>query len=811
MEKTSHWAALYFVMLMTFGNYVLFNLLVAILVEGFSSERHERREREQREIIKAKLNAEQQQLQMQLQMQEQFNEMFPQDDLKSFSDSTTSDSYNELKNRWFSAEELRKLKSMDVKCNIQKQKLLQGETDAGEGQGQTHLSKSNQEKEKHHRSSSHKRKNRSSVREKRKEKRGHEPPIITTTAATPQDSPNNTMEVGSSLKDWESVEMDQLEVIVSYRQPFGLSKQITAHLSSQEPPRIHLTPPSVFGSLKALDERIFLERSTGLTNAERSSCPNVIYPSDSGSIKLSPTGSTHILPTCVEQSGDEEQQETKIGIMVTAASPAPSRKSSLKIRRGSSKRKKSETVQNEVLNNCKPVPQSPTGDDVPSKEALDIRKSSIQSDKDVLLSKANCIKNDTQNTNFSRSPRMHVRRSSSIKSDSHQLPVHRQQPQFLSNKYINNQNYYNMNRKNSVNVASIQHPHYFHQQYYQRRMSSFEQSFEKQSNINMNNFEDFLQRSMKVDLEKSISSINNVSPTMPEPPQPESPPPLPLKRGAKLVKWLKEISNLDSWTEERDSYSLYIFPETNLFRRGCFWFVNQKWFDNVILFFIALNCITLAMERPNIPPMCKERVFLATANYVFTVVFAIEMLLKVVAAGMFYGNDAYFTSGWNIMDGSLVMISIIDLLMGWISESSPRIFGILRVFRLLRSLRPLRVINRAPGLKLVVQTLLSSLRPIGNIVLICCTFFIIFGILGVQLFKGTFFYCEGENIKGVKNKTDCLGIPGNAWINRKYNFDDLGKALMSLFVLSSRDGWVNIMYTGLDAVGVDQQVSLKTL
>jgi len=31
---------------------------------------------------------------------------------------------------------------------------------------------------------------------------------------------------------------------------------------------------------------------------------------------------------------------------------------------------------------------------------------------------------------------------------------------------------------------------------------------------------------------------------------------------------------------------------------------------------------------------------------------------------------------------------------------------------------------------------------------------------------------------------------------------------MSLFVLASKDGWVNIMYTGLDAVGVDQQVSL---
>jgi len=46
MEKTSPWAALYFVALMTFGNYVLFNLLVAILVEGFSSERIEREQKE---------------------------------------------------------------------------------------------------------------------------------------------------------------------------------------------------------------------------------------------------------------------------------------------------------------------------------------------------------------------------------------------------------------------------------------------------------------------------------------------------------------------------------------------------------------------------------------------------------------------------------------------------------------------------------------------------------------------------------------------------------------------------------------------
>jgi voltage-dependent calcium channel T type alpha-1G len=207
MEKTSHWAALYFVTLMTFGNYVLFNLLVAILVEGFSSERHERREREQREIIKAKLNAEQQQLQMQLQMQEQFNEMFPPDDLKSFSESTTSDSHNELKNRWFSAEELRKLNNLDVKCNIQKQKLLQGDSAEVDPQVPSFLTKSNREKETHHQRTGSKRR-KPSVRDKHRSETKNEMPIITTTAATPQDSPSNTIEIGTRLRNWEHLEVD---------------------------------------------------------------------------------------------------------------------------------------------------------------------------------------------------------------------------------------------------------------------------------------------------------------------------------------------------------------------------------------------------------------------------------------------------------------------------------------------------------------------------------------------------------------------------------------------------------------------------
>ena len=65
------------------------------------------------------------------------------------------------------------------------------------------------------------------------------------------------------------------------------------------------------------------------------------------------------------------------------------------------------------------------------------------------------------------------------------------------------------------------------------------------------------------------------------------------------------------------------------FRRIATYMVSKNYFDSTVLLFIGLNCITLAMERPNIPPDSTERAFLAACNNVFTVVFGLEMLIKV--------------------------------------------------------------------------------------------------------------------------------------------------------------------------------------
>ena len=77
-------------------------------------------------------------------------------------------------------------------------------------------------------------------------------------------------------------------------------------------------------------------------------------------------------------------------------------------------------------------------------------------------------------------------------------------------------------------------------------------------------------------------------------------------------------------------------------------------FDYVILLCISLNCVTLAMERPTIPPLSAERLFLTVTGYAFTLVFTLEMLAKVLANGCFFGSNAYFKDGWNVLDGCLV-------------------------------------------------------------------------------------------------------------------------------------------------------------
>ncbi|KAM8908795.1 voltage-dependent T-type calcium channel subunit alpha-1I-like isoform 2-T2 [Spinachia spinachia] len=258
------------------------------------------------------------------------------------------------------------------------------------------------------------------------------------------------------------------------------------------------------------------------------------------------------------------------------------------------------------------------------------------------------------------------------------------------------------------------------------------------------------------------------------------------------------------WCKKREDWSLYLLSPQNRFRLFCKSVMSNNSFEYTVLLFILLNCITIAMERPGIESASKERMFLNISGYVFSAVFLVEMLFKVLTLGLFFGSESYCRSAWNVVDGSLVVASLVDIVVSMTPASHSKMLGILKVLRLLRTLRPLRVVKRAPKLKLAVEALITAVKPVGNILLVCCAFIFFYAILGLQLFKGKFYTCRGEYIDDINNKTDCLSA-NYRWEQKDFNFDSLPQALMSLFVMYSKDGWVTLMYDGLDAVGVDQQ------
>lgn len=125
----------------------------------------------------------------------------------------------------------------------------------------------------------------------------------------------------------------------------------------------------------------------------------------------------------------------------------------------------------------------------------------------------------------------------------------------------------------------------------------------------------------------------------------------------------------------------------------------------------------------------------------------------------------------------------------------------------MRALRPLRMISRNQGMKLIVNALLESIPNMTNVAIVCCLFLLIFAIVGVDQFKGKFSKCsieDPEKLAKIFTKEDCLK-EGGYWININENFDNVGIGARTLFEMMGTEGWIDVMNNGIDATGVNMQ------
>ena len=248
--------------------------------------------------------------------------------------------------------------------------------------------------------------------------------------------------------------------------------------------------------------------------------------------------------------------------------------------------------------------------------------------------------------------------------------------------------------------------------------------------------------------------------------------------------------------------SLFVLSVRNPLRRLCYTITSASHFDSAILFVIVFSSLLLTFEFPLNDPESTFRQVISILDKITTGIFTIEMVLKIIRYGfIFNGRSSYIRNAWNILDFVIVIFALIGLFLGGSSLDK------LKILRILRVLRPLRLISRNEGLKLAINSFFLSIPNIMNLMIICLVFVFLFGIIGVNFFKGTNFICSPDNDLtsfAIANKEDCLNW-GFDWLQRDFHFDNILEAMKTLFVVSTTEGWVNLMNNGIDSVGIDQQ------
>ena len=109
--------------------------------------------------------------------------------------------------------------------------------------------------------------------------------------------------------------------------------------------------------------------------------------------------------------------------------------------------------------------------------------------------------------------------------------------------------------------------------------------------------------------------------------------------------------------------------------------VESSLFNFAIYALIVANTVVLALERYDLSE--EEELTLMIANYGFTAIFLIEMILKIIALGL----KNYLLDRFNFFDCIIVIISLIDFVVEISSENEVKILKIFKVLRLLRAIK----------------------------------------------------------------------------------------------------------------------------
>jgi len=198
-----------------------------------------------------------------------------------------------------------------------------------------------------------------------------------------------------------------------------------------------------------------------------------------------------------------------------------------------------------------------------------------------------------------------------------------------------------------------------------------------------------------------------------------------------------EIIRPDGRTYDPNGVSLLCLKPDMIPRNWAIEFINTWWFDPLILMVILLNVSVMAWESPMDPPGTWKADFIDQLEVFFLYAYTVEMLLKMLAYGIIGNKNCYLHDGWCQLDFVVVSCAWAPILLTGIDLPNVNSLRALRAFRALRAMKII------PGLKVIVEGIMDVIPKLGNVTMLFIFVFVVFGIVGMELFQGMLHYrCE---------------------------------------------------------------------
>ncbi|XP_059725536.1 sodium channel protein type 5 subunit alpha-like [Haemorhous mexicanus] len=275
--------------------------------------------------------------------------------------------------------------------------------------------------------------------------------------------------------------------------------------------------------------------------------------------------------------------------------------------------------------------------------------------------------------------------------------------------------------------------------------------------------------------------------------------------------------------------ALFIFGPFNPVRKKAIKILIHSYpfivFLGIITCTVLLNCMAMT-----IPHLTAETYW---TEHVFTAIYSTEILIKVVARGFVWNEFTFLRDPWNCLDFSIIIVMYITVFLSVGNVS------VLRTFRVLRTLKAISVI---PGLKVIVNSLVESVKKLLDVLILTVFCLSIFALIGLQLFMGNLkskcvlnknlfndSFCKDPKIYVPNDEEQCFRLkdsseiflcvyreglksncPENYTCEKIGNnpdfgytsFDHFGWAFLSVFRLMTQDCWERLYRQTIHTSGV---------